>query len=485
MDYPSSDWLYSQHEPLQEPVPFEDFQVSFGLEPGFSMPMPSDLPPPMPPSLQHNDLMQDGEPMDSLPLLDENDQRAFSQFLDAFFVDNDAPMETAEQMASQFSSYYDAPPPPLSLDDDEFRRSNILHSLDQQKQLHQRLNRVVQQQARENPLLNNLNPTSTSDPHPMMSHSFHPHPATTAPHSNAIFLQQGHQVAAPFIGKPAANHRYHHSPYPLPTTASSPPSQSLDSPSSPSYRGRPNKNYSSSTRRIKHKELLTEEEKRNNHIASEQKRRSTIRNGFKDLTDIVPTLKNINNSKSTVLFKAVDYIKYLEKRNKNLRDKISGLEVRVKVEGRVNNLLMAPSYQQDNSPSSTSSASSASAHSLVASLPTTSSHRHLSSTSQPPTTYTPSRDIPAPTINNDVSAVLKAHKAQQNQLLALQEQLQYHQQLLARQQDIPLASSSSTSSSSHSSPQSADLYQSRWPFDNAASTKKVKMEPDGPVQVTA
>ncbi|OAD80652.1 helix-loop-helix DNA-binding domain-containing transcription factor, partial [Phycomyces blakesleeanus NRRL 1555(-)] len=68
------------------------------------------------------------------------------------------------------------------------------------------------------------------------------------------------------------------------------------------------------------KELLTEEEKRTNHIASEQKRRSTIRTGFKDLTDIVPTLKNINNSKSAVLFKAVEYIRYLEKRNKGLHE---------------------------------------------------------------------------------------------------------------------------------------------------------------------
>ncbi|ORY96652.1 hypothetical protein BCR43DRAFT_439851, partial [Syncephalastrum racemosum] len=74
-----------------------------------------------------------------------------------------------------------------------------------------------------------------------------------------------------------------------------------------------------------HRELLTEEEKRANHIASEQKRRSTIRNGFKDLTDLVPTLKNINNSKSTVLFKAVDFIRYLEKRNRGLRDKIHAL----------------------------------------------------------------------------------------------------------------------------------------------------------------
>ncbi|CAG8762756.1 18665_t:CDS:2, partial [Dentiscutata erythropus] len=80
--------------------------------------------------------------------------------------------------------------------------------------------------------------------------------------------------------------------------------------------------------------LLTEEEKRANHIASEQKRRNTIRAGFKELTDIIPTLKNVNNSKSTILFKAVDYIKYLERRNRNLKERAGLLEMRVEMEMR-------------------------------------------------------------------------------------------------------------------------------------------------------
>ncbi|KAI8967084.1 Myc-type, basic helix-loop-helix domain-containing protein, partial [Mycotypha africana] len=74
-------------------------------------------------------------------------------------------------------------------------------------------------------------------------------------------------------------------------------------------------------------ELLTEEEKRNNHIASEQKRRSMIRSGFKNLTEIVPTLSKIaNNSKSTILMQSVDYIKYLERGNNKLREKVKQLE---------------------------------------------------------------------------------------------------------------------------------------------------------------
>ncbi|KAG0365426.1 hypothetical protein BC939DRAFT_478342 [Gamsiella multidivaricata] len=83
------------------------------------------------------------------------------------------------------------------------------------------------------------------------------------------------------------------------------------------------------TKRKPYKELLTEEEKRANHIASEQKRRNTIRNGFKDMTDIIPDLKDVNSSKSTILFKAVDFIKQLERQNRVLQEKASRLESRL------------------------------------------------------------------------------------------------------------------------------------------------------------
>ncbi|KAF9122225.1 hypothetical protein BGX30_002131 [Mortierella sp. GBA39] len=82
-------------------------------------------------------------------------------------------------------------------------------------------------------------------------------------------------------------------------------------------------------KRKPYKELLTEEEKRANHIASEQKRRNTIRNGFKDMTDIIPDLKDVNSSKSTILFKAVDFIKHLERRNRILQEKATLLESRL------------------------------------------------------------------------------------------------------------------------------------------------------------
>ncbi|CAO3611221.1 unnamed protein product [Mucor fragilis] len=79
----------------------------------------------------------------------------------------------------------------------------------------------------------------------------------------------------------------------------------------------------------KNRELLSDDQKRANHIASEQKRRNTIRGGFKELTEIIPTLKNINNSKSTILFKSVDYIKQLDKRNKALKDRLVQLQQKV------------------------------------------------------------------------------------------------------------------------------------------------------------
>ncbi|KAL0088485.1 hypothetical protein F4703DRAFT_1846356 [Phycomyces blakesleeanus] len=211
-----------------------------------------------------------------------------------------------------------------------------------------------------------------------------------------------------------------------------------------------------------HKELLTEEEKRANHIMSEQKRRSTIRTGFKDLTDIVPTLKNINNSKSTVLFKAVDYIRYLEKRNKNLREKIGGLEMRVDVEGRMGGggnggggavngsgntgMMTGRSHHRDSRYSQP--------------YPTPRQQQQQQQAQQQDRSYrqetaehpyaNPSPPRSSPSAANAAAAALMAHKNQQKQLMALQEQLHLHQKLLAHQQDIgPRSKTTSRPLSSH------------------------------------
>lgn len=59
----------------------------------------------------------------------------------------------------------------------------------------------------------------------------------------------------------------------------------------------------------KEKPRLTEQEKKNNHIASEQKRRAAIREGFDRLTELVPGLEGQGRSESIVLRKTVDFMR--------------------------------------------------------------------------------------------------------------------------------------------------------------------------------
>ncbi|KAI9281984.1 hypothetical protein BY458DRAFT_552745 [Sporodiniella umbellata] len=145
--------------------------------------------------------------------------------------------------------------------------------------------------------------------------------------------------------------------------------------------------------RVSTKELLTEDEKRANHISSEQKRRSMIRNGFKELTELVPGLVNSNHSKSTILFKSAELIRRTEEKNKALQEKVDALKLRVKMEHRdtleTQNKLDKNSFQE----------------------------------------------LPLRTRN-----ALLAHKAQERQLLLLQKQIHMHQ--VAQKQSLPLPYSS-------------------------------------------
>ncbi|KAG1145289.1 hypothetical protein G6F37_007186 [Rhizopus arrhizus] len=317
------------NEPLQEPVAFEDFQFSLGLDPNFAMPIQLDIPPT---SMDPFSYIPPPETFSSqnTSVLNEQDQKAFSEFLDQLYVNPN--MQIDPQPFSLYSFEEEQ--------EEQVRQSTILHSLDEQKK------------------------------------SFKEKP-------NAVYLQQSNAISAPYIIRENNKEKQ--------KTSTSSSSASSNSSSSSSSNNNSNHIKSGSgggggggaMRRGKsNKELLTEEEKRSNHIASEQKRRGMIRSGFKDLTEIVPTLKNINNSKSTVLFKAVDYIKYLEKRNRNLREKIKNLEVRAEVEGRMGVLGRTPH------------------------------HHHPSSSTQ---------------------AALLQHKTQQRQLYELQEKLQHHQKLIAQQ----------------------------------------------------
>ncbi|KAF9426184.1 hypothetical protein BGZ94_006837 [Podila epigama] len=74
-------------------------------------------------------------------------------------------------------------------------------------------------------------------------------------------------------------------------------------------------------------ELLTDAEKKANHIASEQKRRQNIRVGFDSLVDIVPSLNDCHRSEALILQKSVDYIQRLLLQKNQLKNKVRNLQV--------------------------------------------------------------------------------------------------------------------------------------------------------------
>ncbi|KAI1337714.1 hypothetical protein F5Y15DRAFT_151955 [Xylariaceae sp. FL0016] len=66
------------------------------------------------------------------------------------------------------------------------------------------------------------------------------------------------------------------------------------------------------------RENLTDAQKRENHIKSEQKRRGAIKEGFDDMSDIVPNLKGGGYSKSTMLNIAGEWLEALLKGNEEI-----------------------------------------------------------------------------------------------------------------------------------------------------------------------
>ena len=78
----------------------------------------------------------------------------------------------------------------------------------------------------------------------------------------------------------------------------------------------------------KARENLTEDQKRENHIKSEQKRRTLIREGFEDLGELVPGLRGGGFSKSAVLIMAADWLEDLIKGNEELQRRIDQMEGR-------------------------------------------------------------------------------------------------------------------------------------------------------------
>ncbi|CAK7272168.1 hypothetical protein SEPCBS57363_004995 [Sporothrix epigloea] len=74
------------------------------------------------------------------------------------------------------------------------------------------------------------------------------------------------------------------------------------------------------------RENLSEEQKRENHIKSEQKRRTLIKTGFDDLCILVPGLQGGNLSKSLVLTTAVTWLTELLEGNKRLESQLKAMD---------------------------------------------------------------------------------------------------------------------------------------------------------------
>ncbi|KAI8987144.1 hypothetical protein BDB01DRAFT_702605, partial [Pilobolus umbonatus] len=76
-----------------------------------------------------------------------------------------------------------------------------------------------------------------------------------------------------------------------------------------------------------HHELLSEDQKRANHIASEQKRRANIRVGFESLVEIVPTLSTGHRSEALILQKSVEHLRQLIDNKTELKEKARELQL--------------------------------------------------------------------------------------------------------------------------------------------------------------
>src|SRR5262249_16344917 len=70
------------------------------------------------------------------------------------------------------------------------------------------------------------------------------------------------------------------------------------------------------------RENLTDEQKRNNHIMSEQKRRDLIKRGFEQLHQLVPELRAGGLSKSSVLMEAAGFLEKVVQANGTMRRRL-------------------------------------------------------------------------------------------------------------------------------------------------------------------
>ncbi|KAJ3179626.1 hypothetical protein HDU87_002832 [Geranomyces variabilis] len=132
---------------------------------------------------------------------------------------------------------------------------------------------------------------------------------------------------------------------------------------SASTKGSATKPRTKNMKRRNGRELLTEQEKRTNHIVSEQKRRTLIRSGFKALADLVPGANssgNLGSSKSVILHNAVGFIRHLEYGNRALAEQLERLHKRYEMKMAAAGVRGSGSVPMPQPPPSLPPASSAS-----------------------------------------------------------------------------------------------------------------------------
>ncbi|KAL2258373.1 hypothetical protein VTK26DRAFT_8339 [Humicola hyalothermophila] len=105
------------------------------------------------------------------------------------------------------------------------------------------------------------------------------------------------------------------------------------------------------------KPRLTEKEKKANHIASEQKRRQAIREGFDRLTELVPGLQGQARSEGIVLHGTVGYIRKLMSERRAMIEALEARGVAVEPELKIS-LEMLPAGWLEAGPDGSSPARS-------------------------------------------------------------------------------------------------------------------------------
>ena len=99
---------------------------------------------------------------------------------------------------------------------------------------------------------------------------------------------------------------------------------------SPNFQDRGKRGRSLSGEQKSGRDNLTDEQKRSNHILSEQKRRNLIKQGFADLCELVPELQGGGFSKSAMLTQAAEWLEDLIQDNESIRQRLAAMKQRVR-----------------------------------------------------------------------------------------------------------------------------------------------------------